>query len=115
MQNTNKKVKDYLSLIEHLDGLCSGKIKPRDPFQGLCNELVNFIGYSGVVVRCFELIKEWPLHSGIDKFPVPLDNEDPREVFLSAKIKLWTGRYGENRKNLCKFISNKLKGEVSKL
>lgn len=111
--NTNK-IEAYRLVIGRLKGLSSGKIKPKDPFQGVCIEMSDFIGDSGVVLDVLKTIQRWSLHSGVKSYPVPLEGVDPCMAYNSTKYNHWKGSYGDNRKKLCKWLADELSKDLHK-
>ena len=52
-------------VADHLKGLLSGQIKPKDKFSGICNELCDFISYGDSVSELLDLMELWPEGSGV--------------------------------------------------
>jgi hypothetical protein len=106
---TDKRTTDIKSIRDHLAGLASGKVKPKDKQQGVSNELVNHIGDSSVVIMAFELMRDWPEFSGVNSAPIGNGIDD----YLSND-KHWSGPYGDQNKRLCKYLANRFDRELQK-
>jgi len=109
-----QKKKDFKNVIEHLQGLVSGKVKPKDPMLGVCNEFNDFVGHSKVTLMYPSMFLTWDNHSGDNTYPVP-HPDGAKEGFLNTKKSLWKGQQGELRKDLCKHLVKCFKEELKKL
>lgn len=103
----NNREQHIKSIIIRLEGLASGKVKPKDKQQSLSNELSDFIGDSGVVSMAFEFMKDWPEFSGVNCAPIGNGIDD----YLSND-KHWSGSYGDMNKKLCKYLAGRFKKEL---
>jgi hypothetical protein len=106
---TDKRTTDIKSIRDHIAGLASGKVRPKDKQQGVSNELVNHIGDSGVVMMAFEFMRDWPDFSGVNSAPIGNGIDD----YLSSD-KHWSGTYGDMNKKLCKYLSGRFDMEMKK-
>lgn len=81
--------------ISPLTGLCSNALFPlskRDP------QYVN------------SLFKQWKHYSGVDRYPITIDGEDPRFLYNSAN--LYYGRFGKKRIKLAKYLIKCIKKDL---
>lgn len=80
---------------------------PKDKGCGLCS---NFGGECSVLFgsEYYAFLKEWPLYSGSNIFPVPSGDKrkNSRDAYMTAK-NCWAGKYGDNRRNLARFLAKK--------
>lgn len=95
-------------IIKYLEGLASGTIEPWDVEQGLCYSLEQ----EGLhIPKLGKIIETWDKYSGDDDYPVP----DPAEAEADPYLKyhntadIWTGEYGELRRELCQYIADYIK------
>lgn len=105
------------ALIEHLRGLGTGEITPLwGGAFGICDELVNLHKRgcisSSEMQHCSRLMQDWPEFSGDPEFPVPSADSQLNEegAFLDSE-NLWSGKYGDNRKQLCLWLADQLEKE----
>jgi hypothetical protein len=110
IMNNPKRDAAVKSLIERLNGLASGKIKPKDKLQGLTNELADFIG-DDVVPDCFKYMESWNGFSGYHVVPIQV-GECPFDDYHKQDKSVWSGEYGNKLKSLCKHLANEFKKEL---
>lgn len=96
-------------VIEHLQALGEGSIKPMDVTEGICEELKAQFGYHIAYEVVKPLMKDWSMFSGDEMFPVPdPDGVCPKLRFIKTKKNVWLGKYGSYRMALCLYLSGVL-------
>lgn len=99
-----------LEIIKHLEGLADGSIEPADDRFGLCHEMSNWLPF-----RSDEWVSKmavgWDKFTGIIDYPVPHPSMTPERAYQSD-IELWTGQYGDNRRELCAFVAKRMREEL---
>ncbi len=102
-------LKDKKKLIEALKQLIGGKIP--NEYCGICSNVRHITN-----IYCSEYNKyflTWKHFSGDDLYPVPSPNKKYYpSICYSKRIDMWTGKYGELRKDLCKHIIKQLSKEM---
>ena len=109
----NEYFRNKKKLISHLNGLSSGSVKPKDPYQGVCNELSEYI-MNDLILETLTLMRLWPNSSGLKGYPVCHPKLSAQAAYYSKGLKHWTGDYGNNRKSLCKWLSTELSKSLKK-
>lgn len=82
-------------------------IKDFEPEPPLLYDIREFY-----VERISSVMQQWPKYSGDMKYPVP-STEDllgPRHMYINSK-NLWTGEYGDLRKELLDFLIERFKAQ----
>lgn len=97
-----------LRIAAHLNKLAKGA-EPRMQECGICWELESNFGIeAGTTTDCYKLVeklsKGWKHHTGLATFPVPM---------VSEKIGLWEGENARLRRDLCRYMANKLRKQYS--
>jgi hypothetical protein len=90
-----------------LHGIANHAIPVMNQAMGVCYNMADYFGFGDVrhmeyairVVR--ELACDWPFHSGNDIYPVPISAGN-----------IWEGGEGNQRRNLCLFIAQKIMAHV---
>lgn len=96
-------------IVDYLRGLGLGKVKPDSTKGGICKNLSSNFSYMFDKLIC-TLAKSWEKHSGREWFPIAVHGENPCDTFDEAfkKNTMWEGQYGDDRRELCLFIADKL-------
>ena len=92
------KVKSkYYSHSDTVEGICS-----------LFNSISSTHRYTSYLER---FIRKWPKFSGNSLYPVPCPELEESEAFLYA---CWDNdRYGDNRRELCKYLADKIQEDIN--
>lgn len=98
-----------LVVIEYLEGLSDGSIEPSLPGVGTCTNLTQKFGYQAVD-QFSKLSIEWEKFSGDKTFPVPHPEMTSENAYYH--VNLWTGEYGDNRRELCAFVAKRMREEL---
>ena len=95
-------------LKAHLPALANKEIEPINPLFGLCRELDNGLITEGLIIECEDLMFQWSKFSGDYKSPVPHPTLSPNDAFYELD-NLWDDdEYGNNRRELCRYIAENL-------
>jgi hypothetical protein len=107
----NKKYKE--TIIAHLKKLGTGEIKPKKWVFGICRELDEVCNIGGdPLVRNYAA--DWPKFSGHSTFPVPHSRKSATDAFIYTS-NLWEAtQYGDDRRELCLFLADRLEAELNK-
>jgi len=88
-----------LQIIEHLEKLGNGEIKPRPASLGVCSEIQEKFN-----VKLIEIVPftEYPNFSGDNLYPIPHYRLDPETAYTDIE-NMWDKRtkYGRERMNFC--------------
>lgn len=99
-------------LAKHLYGLADGTIMPRNRSEGLCTELSYLKAERGLRWKLsFEvrvIMNTWPKFSGSKMYPVPHAELGPSSAFLLLDDLWGPDQYGNDRREMCRFIADKL-------
>ena len=89
------------------------------PFQEACGLCYNIRHWPSRVgdyyidmtwLKDYELImKSWPKYSGDESYPVPHPELDPTTAYMTSTTSLWTGEYGENRREYARYLAAEFK------
>lgn len=98
-----------------LGNWASGAVTPTLTTSGICGNL-NIGGDGAYLVA--ELAAGWAHHSGSSNFPVPDPAPGSRKDFFADTelacmiycrvMDLWAGKYGELRRDLCRYMAEKV-------
>lgn len=93
---------DYrlLKVQNHLVGLASGVLMPRDTNDGICKDLKDRFGF--IIPK--EYFESWMRYSGDPVYPVPGGMEPYRKHNA-----LWVSKQGRYRRELCSHLALELK------
>lgn len=105
---TKTRQQHYLTAAEYFRALASGKQKPKDRFQLINGELIQFLGMSGVVTRVLDLLAEY----GNGSRTMYLDNI-PLEDYYQGRINVFGGKYKQQHDKIFKQIAAQLTKESS--
>ena len=97
------------TLIEHLEGLGTGAIKPRHAASGLCYELADKFHPREVIGLCKERWTQWPGYSGEVLFPVGSGGRQYAR-YQQVEVGVWgADDYGDARRELCRWLAESLR------
>ena len=118
------KINTVKDLANHFRGLADGSIQPFDTELGICNHIDMLIDEEVIPEGSLTLFDEilsidqyyssWDKFSGDVYYPVPstdtrLTSADMYDsVYYSEDCNMWTGEYGNLRKDLCLHIAKEL-------
>ena len=100
-----------LELADMLDGLADGTVDPPYRKRGICAYLLFYAIDDALCCKVKNLMTEWPDGSGSRIYPVPHPKLSSRNAYYSERD-LWSGEYGENRRNLCRYLAKRLRESV---
>lgn len=111
----NKTMWSNKELAAHLRALGTGEKRLMCRQHGICGELHHlvYLGHISNFTRLAvtQLMRGWPKASGSYLFPVPHPNLDPADAFLELRD-LWADdEYGDNRRELCRWLADRLEKE----
>lgn len=104
-----------LKIIHRLTMLANREVLPRYSRYGICNEISDLfegsfperMGAAQEMVK--DLSSQWEKWSGSKNHPVPHPVYGASYAYISDRIELWAeDEYGDNRRELCSFLANKL-------
>lgn len=118
------KINTIEDLANHFRGLADGSIQPFEPEWGICNHIgiliedgtisEDFINKFDNCIYIDQYYSGWDKYSGDLYYPVPSTNELFSEedmfhhTYDSEDCNMWTGEYGDLRKDLCLHIAKQL-------
>ncbi len=80
-------------------------LEQEDTVYGICDYFYINSKESANIRR---LMSDWPQHSGNDTFPVPHPEQGPATAFVCCNNYLANNQYGDERRNLVRFLLDKL-------
>lgn len=81
-------------------------LEQEDTVYGICDYLYRVDKTSHGKIQALAL--DWPQHSGVMEFPVPHYKKCPRAAYASCSNMLEDTPYGNERRNLVRFLLDKL-------
>lgn len=120
-----EQIKSLEDLSAHFYGLSDGSVNPFNEMSGICHQ-VDELFERGIIEeglseslyiggafldQCFE---SWDNFSGESAYPVPsIDQDfitagDMFDSIIDDEGNMWTGAYGDLRKDLCRHIAKEI-------
>ena len=101
-------------VINYLRRLQNGA-NPERVEAGICVNLNNkeykCLGFENIRIFVGHIAQGWKGFSGDVTYPVTSCDDSPMDAYYNND-NLWIGKYGEDRRDLCGFIADRLEAEL---
>lgn len=114
-----EQIKDLAGLADYFYGLSDGSIEPFNKRAGICDNIstlfeeymsTEFIDELDATLYIEDYYFKWDHFSGDMHYPVPdpMSMLAPKEIYYTMREAMWTGAYGDLRKDLCRYIAEEI-------
>lgn len=114
-----EQINDLEGLANYFHGLADGSIEPFSKRSGICDNIstliedyisTEFMDEWDEILYIDDYYSKWIYFSGDIYYPVPdpMSMLTPKEAYSTMKETMWTGAYGNLRKDLCLHIAKEI-------